>query len=112
MDVNVSEQQGVKVIAIVGELDSKAAPIAQERVLAIAADQPKMALDMSQVAFMSSAGLRMLLSLYRAISGHGGKVVLVGLSTDLKDTMSMTGFLDFFAYYDTLADGLAALGQA
>ena len=109
MDVTISEKQGVTVVAIIGELDSKAAPIAQEKVLAVAATQPKMVLDMSQVAFMSSAGLRMLLSLYRAISGRGGKVVLVGLSADLKDTMSMTGFLDFFTCVPTLGEGIAQL---
>jgi anti-sigma B factor antagonist len=48
----------------------------------------------------------MLLVLYRTITSQSGKVVLVGLSEDIRDTMLMTGFLDFFTYFDTLDDGL------
>jgi anti-sigma B factor antagonist len=68
-----------------------------------------MVLDMSHVPFMSSAGLRVLLLLYRKISGNEGKVVLVGLSDDLRDTMSITGFLDFFTTYNTLQEGIQAV---
>jgi anti-sigma B factor antagonist len=48
----------------------------------------------------------MLLSVYRQISGNKGRIVLVGLSEELKDTMSMTGFLDFFTVHDLLEAGL------
>jgi anti-sigma B factor antagonist len=34
---------------------------------------------------------------------------LVGLSEDIKDTMSVTGFLKFFVTSDTLDSALAAL---
>ena len=51
----------------------------------------------------------MLLATYRNVVGHGGHVVLVGLVEEIKDTMEMTGFLDFFAHFDTLAEGIAAL---
>jgi anti-sigma B factor antagonist len=43
------------------------------------------------------------------MAGRGSEVVLVGLSDDLKDTMSMTGFLEFFQCQDTVDAGLAAL---
>jgi anti-sigma B factor antagonist len=64
---------------------------------------------MSGVPYMSSAGLRVLLMVYRRVSGKGGRAVLVGLSEDLKDTMSLTGFLDFFAHKDSLEAGIAEL---
>jgi anti-sigma B factor antagonist len=48
----------------------------------------------------------MLLSVYRQISGNQGRIVLVGLSEELKDTMSMTGFLGYFTVQDTLETGL------
>ena len=50
---------------------------------------------MSGVEYMSSAGLRMLLSMYRQISRQNGGIVLVGLAEEIKDTMSVTGFLNF-----------------
>ena len=66
-------------------------------------------MDMTQVQYMSSAGLRMLLSMYRQTQGKEGKLVLVGLSEELQDTMSVTGFLDFFTISETVDAGLTAL---
>jgi anti-sigma B factor antagonist len=109
MEIKTNVVQQVKVITIIGEVDGNTAPAAQEQILALAGSGVQMILDMSQVNFMSSAGLRMLLMTYRAFSSKGGKVVLVGLSEDLEDTMSLTGFLDFFDHYDSLQDGVASL---
>lgn len=109
MDINTSKIGQVQVITIVGDIDGSTAPQAQNQILALADSDIKLILDMTSVPFMSSAGLRMLLLAYRTITGKGGKVVLVGLSEDLKDTMSMTGFLDFFTCSDTLDAGLEAI---
>ena len=102
MDVNVSTVQGITVIALTGELSAKTAPAAQQSILAQAQPLGKMILDMSGVSYMSSAGLRVLLVVYRTVSGKGGQAMLVGLSEDLRNTMAVTGFLDFFAHQDNL----------
>jgi anti-sigma B factor antagonist len=99
----------ISIVQIEGDLDGNTAPVAQEQIVPLAEPGCKVVLDMSQVAYMSSAGLRLLLLTYRTISGKGGDVVLVGLSSDLADTMQLTGFLDFFKHYDTLDAGIAAL---
>ena len=39
------------------------------------------------------------------------QVALVGLTESIRDVMTVTGFLDFFAAYDTLEEGVAALSQ-
>jgi anti-sigma B factor antagonist len=53
----------------------------------------------------------LLLVIYRTIKGRGGEVVLTRLPDDLRDTMEMTGFLDFFQYFDSVDGGLAALAD-
>jgi anti-sigma B factor antagonist len=58
---------------------------------------------------MSSAGLRLLLSMYRQVAAHKGSIALAALSEELKDTMSMTGFLSFFTTHDTTEGGLQAM---
>ncbi len=111
MDIQIKTIEDVKVAVLAGDVDAKTAPIVTEKVLPLAEDTgSKILLDMSQVSYMSSAGLRMLLSLYRqATAKDGSKIVLVGLSEDIEDTMSVTGFLDFFTICPTLNEGLAAL---
>jgi anti-sigma B factor antagonist len=109
MDVNVATRQNVQVVTIVGEIDGSSAPQAQEVILAQVGEGAKVVLDMTGVTYMSSAGLRMLLLAYRTVNAKGGRIALVGLSSDLKDTMSVTGFLDFFTCSDTLDAGVAAV---
>ena len=109
MEINLKTYHNVKVVEIMGDLDSNTAPIAQNQILPFTEPGCRMVLDMSHVPFMSSAGLRVLLLLYRKISTNEGKVVLVGLSDDLRDTMSITGFLEFFTTYNTLQEGIQAV---
>lgn len=109
MNIEKRVEGGITIVQIVGELDGNTAPVAQEEIVALAEPGCKVVLDMTQVPYMSSAGLRLLLLAYRTISGKGGSIVLVGLSGDLADTMQLTGFLDFFKYYDSLDAGIAAL---
>jgi anti-sigma B factor antagonist len=109
MDINIKTIEQVTVVEISGELDGKTAPSAQEKIVPLIGEGGKILLDMSQVSYMSSAGLRMMLLLYRQAAGREGKIALVGLSEDIEDTMSATGFLDYFTTKDTVEAGLEAL---
>jgi anti-sigma B factor antagonist len=110
IEIVVETIQQVTVVKLAGEIDASSAAAVQQKVLPLSVPGCKIILDMSKVAYMSSAGLRMLLSVYRQISGNQGRIVLVGLSEELKDTMSMTGFLGFFTVHDLLEAGLQAFG--
>ncbi len=109
MNISTSTVSGVSVVTVQGTIDSSTAPAAQEQILPLVQPGCRLLLDMSRVDYMSSAGLRMMLLLYRRVAGGAGRVVLAGLSEDIKDTMSLTGFLDFFHTCDTLDSGLASL---
>jgi anti-sigma B factor antagonist len=106
IEINIETLQQVNVVRLIGEIDANSAAAVQQKVLPISIPGCQIVLDLSQVAYMSSAGLRMLLSVYRQISANQGRIVLVGLSDELKDTMSMTGFLGYFTVQDTLETGL------
>lgn len=109
MQISQKTVQNVTVVEVSGEINANTAPEAQAQILPLAQPNSKLVLDLTKVPFMSSAGLRMLLVIYRTITDKGGKVVLVGLAEDLKNTMSITGFLGFFSHFDTLDAGIAAV---
>ena len=109
MDVNIKNVDDVTVVAVAGELDGKTAPVAQTEILPLAKSGCKLLIDMSEVPYMSSAGLRMMLLIYRQVSANDGQSLLVGLSEEIKDTMEVTGFLDYFEVRDTYDEGLEAL---
>jgi anti-sigma B factor antagonist len=111
MEINVRRINQVTVVELIGEIDASTAAAAQAQILPLAASAGRLLLEMTGVTFMSSAGLRLLLSTYRRISDSGGRVVLVGLSNDLRDTMEMTGFLGFFATHETVEGALEMLNN-
>lgn len=111
MDVTVDLVQGATVLALSGDIDGSNAPLAQAKITEHIVPDTSLVLDMTNVAYMSSAGLRMLLSAHRTASAKHASIALVGLSENLQDTMAATGFLDFFTTYPGLPAALAAVGK-
>lgn len=107
--IAVNKIPEVTVVELVGDIDTNTAPSVQAQILPLAQAGIRMILEMAQVRYMSSAGLRVLLSLYRQVSAKGGQIILVGLSEEIRDTMSITGFLDFFKTSNTLDEALETL---
>ena len=109
IELNIKTVEIVTVVELMGDIDGKTTLIIQEQILPIIQADSKIILDMSRVSYMSSAGLRMLLLLYRTAIAQNGNLVLVGLTEEIRDTMAITGFLDFFTTRDTLESGLTLL---
>jgi anti-sigma B factor antagonist len=99
----------VKVLEINGDIDGKTAPQVQGAVLPLVTKDSVLLLDLTQVSYMSSAGLRVLLSLHRKISTENGKLVLVGVAEEIQETMGITGFIDFFTLSANIDEALATL---
>lgn len=109
MEISIEKKDGVTVVNLVGDIDTKTAPVVSDKVSPLAGNEPKIILNLTGVPYMSSAGLRVLLSVYREITKKESKLILVGVSEHLKDTMSITGFLDFFQLADTIEEGIQGL---
>lgn len=111
MEINIKNLKDIKLVELIGDVDASTAPAVQQEISPLARAKSKILLELSQVDYMSSAGLRVLLSLYRQTTAQDGKLVLVGLSEDLRDTMSVTGFLDFFTTSENFDAGLKELKE-
>lgn len=109
MELTKEVREDVTVISVKGDIDGATAPQLQNFVLAEVQPNCKIFLDTSQVEYMSSAGLRVLLVLYRKINESQGSIVLLGVSTDIHDAMSATGFLRHFILVNTFEEGVKAL---
>ncbi|BAY62530.1 anti-sigma-factor antagonist [Calothrix brevissima NIES-22] len=102
--VKVPEE--VTLVDLEGDVDGKTAPEVQKQVLDLVDPKSKLLLDLTKVPYMSSAGLRILLSLHRTFRNQEGNLVLVGVAPEIQDTMKVTGFLNFFNISKTVESGL------
>jgi anti-sigma B factor antagonist len=109
MNIKTSEENGIGTARLEGSLDGKTAPEVREQLRPFLAENSKMILDLTKVDYLSSAGLRLLLLLYREFSAKRGKLVLLGVSEDIRTVMSHTGFLNFFALASSEAEAKQAV---
>jgi anti-sigma B factor antagonist len=112
MKVTIKDFDDIAVVEVEGNIDSKTAPEFERSTKLVMDKTSTIAIDLTGVAFMSSAGLRVLLMVYRNIKAQEGKVVLVGVSEEIQDVMSMTGFINFFKIVEKQDEGLLFLKQA
>ena len=104
MELNKSIIKGWQVIEVKGQVDSKTVSDLRDYLdQNIIGDLP-IALDLTEVPFMSSAGLRTLLTLNRKTQDMNIKLCLVGVIEEISETMNVTGFLQYFTMHPNIAD--------
>lgn len=107
--INIQALEDINIVVLNGDIDASTAPKVTKEVSPLITPNSKIMLDMTGVAYMSSAGLRTLLTIHRQAKLKEGKLVLVGLSEEVKDTMEVTGFLEHFQTTKDLEAGITAL---
>ena len=80
------------------ELDSFNYEEVQDGILAILDKGCNAVLDMTACNYVSSTGLRVLLYSKKVADSKGLKFCLKGVSAEVQDIMSVTGFDNFFEY--------------
>ena len=111
IQVEISTRNEITVVTVAGEIDDGSAPGLQAQVLPLLQQNGALVLDLAGVTYMSSAGLRVLLLLYRQAVARNGRVALAGVAETIKYTMAVTGFLKFFAVTDAVDQALTTLQQ-
>lgn len=55
-------------------------------------------LDCSELEFISSSGLRLFLSMRKATIAKGGDITIKGVSAEIKQVFTITGFYSLFTF--------------
>lgn len=89
-----SEKKGDQLdVFLEGRLDSDTSPDFEKEVISSIDDVTSMNVDMSGLEYISSAGLRVLLGVKKAMGKNGG-IILHNVGEEVKKTLDITGFLD------------------
>lgn len=93
IDISNDKKNGVLILSFKGRLDAVSSPIAEKKVFDfINKGETKLLLDFSNVGYLSSAGMRMLLSTTKKLRGLSGKLVLCAITNNVMDVLKMSGF--------------------
>lgn len=94
MTINKTEENGIITLALEGRLDTTTAP-ELEAVLIPALDEcEEMTMDFENLAYLSSAGLRVLLAGQKKANKLRKELVLKNVNETIMEVFEMTGFAD------------------
>ena len=96
MEVIVTKEAAATVAALVGRLDTMAAQEIGPQMDELKNVDGPLILDCSQLSYISSSGLRIFLTLRKAAAEKGGKIIVRGISNEIRSVFMMTGFLNLF----------------
>jgi len=111
--VEEHNQGSAWVLAVTGELDLRTSPELEERLDRVwKAGADLVILDLRQIEFMDSTGLRVLLSAHQRAQERGLRFALVKGADQVERVLTLTGVRDLLTVVDDPAELLAAGGSS
>ena len=93
MEITFVKNQEETIISVVGRVDTITAPELEKQIEPIWEDEIKtVILDCEKLVYISSSGLRVILSTHKKVTAKGGKFILRNLTDDVRSVMDLTGF--------------------
>jgi anti-anti-sigma factor len=108
MDVIESSADGVTIVEPHGRIDTiSAKPFGDRVVELIRSGTKQILIDLRHIQYISSAGFRALLIAHKQSAETKSKLVLCGLSAEVRRMFEIGAFLDLFTICATRDEGLA-----
>jgi anti-anti-sigma factor len=110
MDMQVAEiAQGVARVVLKGRLDIQGAAKIDLEFSAVAGSRRGVVVDMSEVTFLASIGIRVLVLGAKALQRRGGSLVLLSPTPDVEQVLEVTGITDLLPIMRDEAAAVAAV---
>ncbi len=93
MQTTLNKDGGKLTIAVSGRVDTTTAPEFEKTIFDNIEGVSELVLDLKEMPYTSSAGLRVLLKAQKAMSAQGS-MKLVNVCSDVSEVFDMTGFSD------------------
>lgn len=96
MEINKAISNQNVIITLKGRLDTMTAPQLDDEVKGIDFDEVEtVTLNLKNLEYISSSGLRVILALYKNLKSKGGNLKIVNVSNTIMELFSMTGMADY-----------------
>lgn len=95
--MTIEEKRGEDklILYINGRIDSSTAPEFDAFISGKLDGLEELILDFTEVEYISSAGLRVVLSAYKSMESRKGTMIVRGANKEIEETLYITGFLEF-----------------
>ena len=99
MNTKLEEIDGKLIATLEGEMDTAAALEAEEVLKPLYdSDGKDVIIDCSNLEYIASSGLSILLSILKGANAKGSRVVMRSVNDDIKNVFQLTGLISYFAF--------------
>ena len=110
MEITYKKEQGITVVAINGRLDATTMTDAEDTLDEIMAMGSKNLLfDLSELEYLSSGGLRIILAVAKQIKQKNGKLALCALQGYVKEIFEVSGFHKIIPIKESVEEGISEM---
>ncbi|MEW6556844.1 MAG: STAS domain-containing protein [Elusimicrobiota bacterium] len=110
MEIGNQIKDGIMILAVKGDIELNTAPQLQEEFQSLKDNNiTKVVVNLSQVNYIDSSGLGTFIGALKMFNAVNGKIVLAGLSSNLKKIFEITRMSNFFSIYETDTQALEKL---
>lgn len=92
MIIEIKRKQDKIVLKVCGRLDTSTAPQLEEELEGEMKGRKEVILDFSDLEYISSAGLRVLLSVHKAMKKQNGRLAVQNANEEVREVFVITGF--------------------
>ena len=98
MEITVTKHNDITILSLDGRLDTlSSTPFDKKLQDLISKDENKIIIDFSQLDFISSSGLRVLLTAGKQLKSVKGKLILCTVKDHVKEVFDVAGFTMLFS---------------
>ncbi len=95
MEIKKTQQEGCACLSPEGRLDTNAAPAFQAALLEELGANDELLLDLQNLEYVSSSGLRAFLLGVKTAAAQGKTLLFTNVGEEVKEVLCMTGIWDF-----------------
>lgn len=107
MHLHEIENPVAAVFRVEGRLDATSTPELEKRVLtSLDRGVRHLVMDFSELEYINSAGLRILVMSYQRLTPRGGKVMICGVRDYIAEIFDISGYNRIFGMYADMAGAL------
>jgi anti-sigma B factor antagonist len=107
MQFKLRSLKHIDILSPIGRIDSAEASDFENVITTLQdSKRNKIVIDCSQLDYISSAGLRVLVSALKAAKHHNGNVVLYNVNENVRSTLTLVGLQTIFDFYTDLVDAV------
>jgi anti-sigma B factor antagonist len=110
MEITEDKTAGILVLGLAGKLDATTSKLLEDKILGVIdAGETRLVVDLGQLDYVSSSGLRVFLLATKRLTGISGKIALCSLKDHIRQVFDLAGFSSILSIHNSRDEAVRSL---